>query len=161
MHYPDIAIIDTSRRDMELDTPLTSLGNTIMSTVKISINGAIAGWLDSIFSHQKQLEKSIDSFPNKVMYLDLENADKAEVLKILTACEYAKFEDNELIYEFAVTEEEVNEYKADAKRQIEYFIKKINKAINANKAIYGHDNHRDDIKAYLERHQKQVEGLDL
>ena len=132
-----------------------------MSTVKISINGAIANWLDSIFSHQKQLEKTIDSFPNKVMYLDLENADKAEVIKILTECESAKFEDNELIYEIAVTDEEVNEYKADAKRNIAYFVKKINKAINANKAIYGHDNHRDDIKAYLERHQKQVEGLDL
>ena len=132
-----------------------------MSTVKTSINATIAGWLDSIFHHQKQLERSTDSFPNKVMYLDLENADKAEVIKILTECEYAKFEDNELIYELAVTDEEVNEYKADAKRQIEYFIKKINKAINMNKSIFGHDEHSEDIKAYLERHQKQVDGLDL
>ena len=55
---------------------------------------------------------------------------------------------------FAVTDEEVNEYKADAKRRIEYFIKKINKAINMNKSIFGHNEHREDIKAYLERHQK-------
>lgn len=132
-----------------------------MSTVKTSINATLAGWLDSIFHHQKQLEKSIDSFPNKVMYLDLENADKAEVIKILTECENAKFEDNELIYEIAVTDEEVNEYKADSKRNIAYFVKKINKAINANKAIYGHDNHREDIKAYLKHYQKEVEGLEL
>ena len=130
-------------------------------TVRTSINSAIEGWLNSIFHYQNQLEKSTDSFPNKVMYFDLENADKAEVIEILTKCENAKFEDNELIYALAVTDDEVNEYKKEAKRHIEHFVKKINKAINATKSPCDEDNHREDIKAYLKRHKKQVDGLDL
>ncbi len=58
LHYLNVAIIDTSRRDMELDAPLTSLGNTIMSNNSVCDSKAALSEVADYLSYLKHAEIS-------------------------------------------------------------------------------------------------------
>ena len=58
LHYPNVAIIDTSRRDRELDAPLTSLGNTDMSAILKSIRCNLIIEEQSVSAMEKHYDRN-------------------------------------------------------------------------------------------------------
>lgn len=122
---------------------------------KITINGAVYEWIQSCFHHQKSLSKKIEDEAKITHYFDLKDCDNKKVIAILTDHEEAWFEDNELVYNAAITPKQFAIKQANSQRRLDYMVKKINHAIYSDEEI------RTQVKTYLEAVERSIEGLNL